>query len=70
MTIRSGLGAAELSMHSGKSLPAWGYCVFGKVTKGLDVVYEIENVSVGVKMGHGNVPVTPIILKRAVTAKH
>ena len=43
----------------------WGYCVFGKVTKGLDVVDAIA----AVKTGARDVPVEPIIIKSAKLAE-
>ena len=33
--------------HSGKNPQGWGYCVFGKVVEGMDVVKAIEVVSTG-----------------------
>ncbi|MFZ4576212.1 MAG: peptidylprolyl isomerase [Phycisphaerales bacterium] len=42
------------------------YCVFGKVTEGMDVVDKIRVVRTGNKSGHGDVPVTPIVIE-AVT---
>jgi len=35
--------------HSEKSMRGWGYAVFGKVTKGMQVVDSIENVRTGAK---------------------
>lgn len=40
----------------------WGYCVFGKVVDGMDVVEAIEGVATGNKFGHGDVPIEPIII--------
>lgn len=37
-----------------------GYAVFGKVTKGMDVVNKIKAVETHSKSGHRNVPVKPI----------
>ena len=34
----------------------WGYCVFGKVTQGMDVVEKIEETPTGNRMGHQDVP--------------
>lgn len=39
----------------------FGYAVFGKVTKGMDVVDSIA----GVRTGYQDVPVTPVVIKRA-----
>ena len=40
----------------------WGYCVFGKVVEGMDVVKAIDGVATANKGGHGDVPVEPIII--------
>ena len=55
--------------HRDKSQQGWGYCVFGKVIRGMDVVHDIESMSVTTKMGHPNVPVTPIILEQAAIVR-
>jgi cyclophilin family peptidyl-prolyl cis-trans isomerase len=34
----------------------WGYCVFGKVTAGTDVVDKIQKVATGNSGGHQDVP--------------
>ena len=47
------------------SRDGWGYCVFGKVTEGLDVVDAIAQVATGNKGSHGNVPVDPVTIKTA-----
>lgn len=41
----------------------WGYAVFGKVTRGMDVVDKIAQVPAGNKGMHSNVPQTPVIIK-------
>ena len=40
-----------------------GYTVFGKVTKGLEVVDAIVAVDTTRKGGHGDVPVEPVLIK-------
>ena len=45
------------------SQDGWGYCVFGKVTEGLDVVDAIAQVATGNKGGHGNVPIAAVTIK-------
>ena len=46
----------------------WGYCVFGKVTDGMDVVNKIKGVKTGSKGGHQDVPVESITIT-SVTVK-
>ena len=38
----------------------WGYAVFGRVTRGMDVVDKIAAVKTGVKSGMGDVPVETV----------
>lgn len=39
---------------------AFGYCVFGQVTNGMDVVKAIENVQTTSRRGHQDVPVEEV----------
>ncbi len=51
--------------HSAPDMHGWGYCVFGKVTEGMDVVEKIAKVktkSVGV---HEDVPVDMVVITGA-----
>jgi len=41
----------------------WGYCVFGKVVEGMDVVDKIAKVETGFSGRHQNVPAEPVIIK-------
>ena len=43
----------------------WGYCVFGKVVSGADVVYKIEGVKTDNKRfyPHRDVPVEPVVIE-------
>lgn len=44
----------------------WGYCVFGKVVQGMDVVDRIKSVKTSNKRSDFlNLPVTPVIIKDA-----
>ena len=43
----------------------WGYCVFGKVVEGTDVVDKIRAVKTGSKGFHQDVPVEDVIIERA-----
>ena len=42
-----------------------GYCVFGKVTEGMDVVDKIKAVPTTSKGGHGDVPVQDVVINSA-----
>jgi cyclophilin family peptidyl-prolyl cis-trans isomerase len=41
-----------------------GYCVFGRVVSGMNVVKEIENTPTGMKDGVPDVPITPVIMTK------
>ncbi len=42
----------------------WGYCVFGKVVEGTDVVDEIRGVATGNKGFHQDVPLEDVVIER------
>lgn len=52
--------------HKAPSGAGWGYCVFGKVVEGRDVVDAIEAVKTHTVGWHENVPVEPVIIEKAV----
>lgn len=43
-----------------KTPSRYGYCVFGKVTDGMDIVDKIKSVPTTTRKGYSDVPVTPI----------
>ncbi len=43
----------------------WGYCVFGRVTEGMDVVDKIKAVKTGRSGFHQDVPVEDVVIERA-----
>ncbi|MDH3316387.1 MAG: peptidylprolyl isomerase, partial [Gammaproteobacteria bacterium] len=49
-----------------KSRDGWGYCVFGKVVEGMDVVSAIEGSSTTSRSGHQDVPQEDVVINRAV----
>jgi cyclophilin family peptidyl-prolyl cis-trans isomerase len=51
------------------SRDGWGYAVFGKVTKGTDVVDKIKKVETGNNGMHQNVPVKPVVIESASVIK-
>ncbi len=44
----------------------WGYCVFGKVTAGMDVVDKIKQVATTHRAGHSDVPVNDVIIEKVI----
>lgn len=46
--------------YSGDHAQGYGYCVFGEVVEGMDVVDAIGKVKTGQRMGHGDVPVEEV----------
>ena len=51
--------------YTGPTAQGWGYAVFGEVIEGMDVVDNISNVATANAMGHGDVPVEPVIVSKA-----
>jgi len=47
----------------------WGYCVFGKVTDGMDVINQIKGVETTSRAGHSDVPVDPVVIESATMAE-
>ncbi len=43
----------------------WGYCVFGKVTEGTDVIDKIKGVDTTSRAGHQDVPEEAVIIEKA-----
>ena len=43
----------------------WGYCVFGQVVEGMDVVDQIKAVRTGSKGFHQDVPVDDVVIEKA-----
>ncbi len=55
--------------HTEKSARGWGYAVFGKVTKGMDVVKKIEAVATGASGGHRDVPKQDVLIAKVEVIK-
>ena len=55
--------------HKDKSMQGWGYCVFGRVVEGIDVVNQIKGVETGSKAGHQDVPLEDVVIRRAVVCE-
>ena len=48
-----------------ESNSGWGYCVFGEVVEGMDVLDKIRVVKTGRNMGHSDVPVDLVVIEKA-----
>lgn len=51
--------------HTKPTTEGFGYCVFGKVVEGTDVVDKIKEVKTGSKGGHQDVPLDDVIIQKA-----
>ena len=51
--------------HSGKSIQGWGYCVFGRVVEGMDVVEKIKGVATTRRGMHADVPAEDAVIQKA-----
>jgi peptidyl-prolyl cis-trans isomerase B (cyclophilin B) len=48
--------------YSGEQAQSYGYCVFGEVVEGMDVVDMISKVKTGQRKGHGDVPLEEVVI--------
>lgn len=51
--------------YTAPTTEGFGYCVFGKVVEGKDVVDKIKKVKTGNYAGHQNVPLEDVIITKA-----
>ncbi len=58
----------EFLNHTAPTAQGWGYCVFGKVVDGTDVVDRIKGVRTGRSGFHENVPSEDVVIERAEVA--
>jgi len=42
----------------------WGYCVFGRVVDGMNIVDQIKGVVTGSKLGHKDVPLSDVLVEK------
>ena len=58
-------GDNDFLNHTAPTPQGWGYCVFGKVTEGTDVVDKIRKVKTGSSGMHQDVPVEDVVIEKA-----
>jgi peptidyl-prolyl cis-trans isomerase B (cyclophilin B) len=51
--------------HTAPNPEGWGYCVFGKVVQGREVVDKIKGVRTGKRGFHSDVPTEDVLIERA-----
>jgi len=51
--------------HTSPTTEGFGYCVFGKVVEGKEIVDKIKKVETGNKSGHQNVPLEDVVIQKA-----
>jgi peptidyl-prolyl cis-trans isomerase B (cyclophilin B) len=54
--------------HKSKDASGWGYCAFGKVSSGMEVVDAIAKVETGNRYPHQNVPKTDVVIESVTIA--
>ena len=59
------VGDNDFLDHTAPTSSGWGYCVFGKVVEGMDVVDKIAGVATGSKAGHRDVPDEFVIIEKS-----
>jgi peptidyl-prolyl cis-trans isomerase B (cyclophilin B) len=59
------VGKNDFLNHTAPNPQGWGYCVFGKVVGGTDVVDKIKTVKTGSRGGHQDVPAEDVIIEKA-----
>ena len=59
------VGKNDFLNHTAPNPQGWGYCVFGKVVGGTDVVDKIKAVKTGSRGGHQDVPTEDVIIEKA-----
>lgn len=50
--------------HRDQSDDGWGYCVFGKVVEGIEVVEKIEEVPTTTRKGYQDVPEEAVVIEK------
>ena len=52
--------------YTAASMQGWGYCVFGRVSEGMDVVNKMKGVDTTSTRGHQDVPAEDLVIEQAI----
>lgn len=55
--------------HTSQDVEGWGYCVFGKVVEGMDVIDKIGAVETTTRERHQDVPKENVIIKKVIVSE-
>jgi peptidyl-prolyl cis-trans isomerase B (cyclophilin B) len=55
----------EFLNHKSQSAQGWGYCVFGRVAAGTEVVDKIKRLKTGSRGMHQDVPLEDVVIQKA-----
>lgn len=55
--------------YRSKNAEGWGYCVFGQVVEGMDIVDKIKAVPTTSRLGHQDVPVNEVIIEKVLVTE-
>jgi peptidyl-prolyl cis-trans isomerase B (cyclophilin B) len=55
--------------HTTKTMEGWGYCVFGEVVSGMNIVKQIGALSTATRSGHQDVPEEDVFIKSVTIDK-
>jgi peptidyl-prolyl cis-trans isomerase B (cyclophilin B) len=55
----------EFLNHKSQSAQGWGYCVFGRVAAGTEVVDKIKGIKTGSRGMHQDVPLEDVVIQKA-----
>lgn len=50
--------------HSSPTPSGWGYCVFGRVVNGMDIVDRIRGLPTGARFGQQDVPLADVVIEK------
>ena len=59
------VGSNDFLNHTAPTAQGWGYCVFGRVVEGMEVVDKIKAVATGRKGFHDDVPLKDVVIEKA-----